>query len=371
MIALAHHWLVQMRGGERVLEQFCQLFPTADIYCLVATNRNLSPALRPHKLRPSYLNVLPGAVRYYKQLLPLHPLALCTLRVKRDTRLILVSDASMIKALSVGKQTTLVCYCHSPPRYLWEMKESYKQQSSGLSSLGKLVFDMTVPYCRRFDYRAAQRVDYFIANSEFVQARIRKYYGKESVVINPPVEVESFAWQRPREDFCLVVSELVPYKRIDIAVEAFNRSGRRLVIIGDGSERKRLQQIAQPNVEFLGRQPFEVLKQHYETCRAFIFPGIEDFGITPVEAQAAGSPVVAFSQGGALETIVDGKTGVFFHEQTAEALQACLQKHAQSLSEIRADDCRANAEHYRPEIFRDKMTQFLKQVADQHGLTLP
>jgi glycosyltransferase involved in cell wall biosynthesis len=361
--ALAHHWLYQCRGGEKVLEQLCELFPAADIYCLVGTYVHLPPCFQKHRLRTSLLNYLPGAVRWYKQMLPMHPLAISRLQVDADAELIVVSDASMIKGLRVPESSLLVCYCHSPPRYLWEMEDSYKQQASGLGVLGRALFGITAPYCRKFDFRAAQRVDAFIANSTFVQERIRRYYNRESVVIHPPVDVDSFDWHnRQREDFYLVISELVPYKRIDLAIGAFNLLGKRLIIIGDGSERKSLEQMAEPNIEFLGRQPFTSLKEHYETCKALIFPGVEDFGITPVEAQAAGSPVIAFAQGGVLETVCEGKTGFFFHQQTTAALADCVRECENRLSAIQPADCRLNAEKYRPEIFKQRIAEHLQML---------
>jgi glycosyltransferase involved in cell wall biosynthesis len=210
---------------------------------------------------------------------------------------------------------------------------------------------------RRFDYVAAQNVTDFIANSKFVAERIRKYYDRESTVIYPPVAVDEFCSTRPREPFTLVVSELVPYKRIDIAVEAFNRLGTKLVVIGDGPERKRLQTTARPNIEFMGRQPFAVLKDHYERANAFIFPGIEDFGITPVEAQASGCPVIALRAGGALETVIDGSTGFFFDDENSEALAEAVQRLA--TNPLKASTCARHAKSFSIERFRQSYQNHL------------
>ena len=216
-----------------------------------------------------------------------------------------------------------------------------------------------MPYVRKFDYQGAQRVSHFIANSRFVQERIRVSYDREAAVIHPPVAIDDFRWDRPAEDFYLVVSELVPYKRIDLAVDAFNASGKKLVIIGGGPEMTALQCHAKPNIVFLGRQPFSVLKDHYEWCRALIFPGIEDFGITPLEAQAAGRPVIAYGEGGALETVIANMTGRFFHEQTVDALAEAVDESENQWFD--PDACRRNAERFSPERFRAQIKNFLEE----------
>ena len=356
-IALAHHWLVGMRGGEKVLEQLCLLFPGAPIYTLVSNRANLSELIRAHAIHESFLQRLPQGPRRYKALLPLFPLAVGNLRVDREADLLFSTDASVVKGLSCGEHTPHVCYCHSPPRYLWELQETYLRQTGGLGRLGRTVFRAVTPYVRSFDRKAARRVTHFIANSQFVQQRIQSAYGRDSTVIYPPVQVEAFQPDRPAEDFYLIVTELVAYKRVDLAIDAFNRLGKRLVVLGDGPEGTALRARARPNIEFLGRQPFATLRDRFERCRAFIYPQIEDFGITAVEAQAAGRPVLAFRQGGALETVIEGKTVLFFDEQTPESLAACVEAfERQSFS---AAACRENAGRFRPESFRDAIRQFL------------
>jgi glycosyltransferase involved in cell wall biosynthesis len=237
------------------------------------------------------------------------------------------------------------------------MQDTYLRQTGGLGMLGRAAFRAVTPYVREFDRAAAKRVTQFIANSQFVQRRIQSAYGRESAVIYPPVDVEAFQPDRPAEDFYLIVTELVAYKRVDLAIDAFNRLGKRLVILGDGPEAAALRARARPNIEFLGRQPFAALRDRFERCRAFIYPQIEDFGITALEAQAAGRPVLAYRQGGALETVIEGKTGLFFDAQTPESLAACVEAfEGQTLS---AAACRANAERFRPEAFRDAIRHFL------------
>ena len=352
--ALAHHWLVGMRGGEKVLEQLCLLFPSAPIYTVVCNRAALSEILRGHPIHPSWLQYLQGP-RRYRSLLPLFPLALRMLKAEGD--FVFSSDAGVLKGLRVPRGVPHVCYCHSPPRYLWELQDTYLQRTGGLGTAGRAVFRAITPYVRAFDGAAARRVTHFLANSRFVQQRIANAYQRESEVIYPPVNVDAFQPGRPAEDFYLIITELVAYKRVDLAIDAFNKLGRRLVIIGDGPEGAALRARAKSNVAFVGRQPFPALRDHLERCRAFLYPQIEDFGITAVEAQAAGRPVIALRQGGALETVNEGETGVFFDEQTPESLAQAVE-HFETLG-FSAAACRANAERFRPGAFRAAVREFL------------
>lgn len=360
-VALAHHWLVGMRGGEKVLEQIGRLFPTAPIYTLIANRARLSPELCRHRIYESPLRHLPGAARHYKKLLPLFPAAFRGLRVIGSPGLLISSDASVAKGLSYEPDVPHVCYCHSPPRYLWAMQETYLKHTAGLGVAQRAIFKSIAPYLRRFDYEAAQRVTWFIANSHFVQRRIRDCYDRDAEVIHPPVDIDAFEYDASPGDFHLIVSELTPYKRVDIAVDAFNRLGRKLVVIGAGSEMASLQARAKSNITFLGRQPFSVLKQHYEACQAFIFPGIEDFGITPLEAQAAGRPVIAYREGGVTESVIDGETGIFFDQQTPEALAEAVISYEKNPGRISVKACRENATRFSPEKFRAQLKRFLAE----------
>jgi glycosyltransferase involved in cell wall biosynthesis len=358
-----HHWLVGIRGGENVLQELAQLFPGAGVHTLVSDPGTLTLLLRSKKIVTSALQKLPGAKRHYTKMLPLFPWAVRTMKVPHETKLVICSDASVVKGAKIPKNAKMVCYCHSPPRYLWDLQEEYARQASTIGAAGRLVFKASVPYVREFDRRSAQRVDHFIANSRFVQKRIQNCYGRESTVINPPVDLEAFVPSgREPEDFYLVVSQLVPYKRIDIAIDAFNALGKRLVIIGRGSELESLKRRAGRTIEFLGSQPKEVLQDHYRRCRAFIFPGIEDFGITPLEAMASGRPVIALAAGGALETVVEGQTGYFFDEQTPEALAAAVRKFEALDAPPPQACCRARAEEFSPAEFRQKVSRFIKSA---------
>jgi glycosyltransferase involved in cell wall biosynthesis len=358
-VALAHHWLVRMRGGERVLEQLCLSFEAAPIYTLVARQGTTSALIESHPIVQSRLSRLPFAVTHYRQMLPLFPWAVRTLHVDSATDVLISSDASVIKGLSYREGITHICYCHSPPRYLWDEQDTYLRYTSGLRAGGRPFFRVVSRYVREFDRRAAQRVTHFIANSEFVRSRIARCYGKDADVIHPPVDAGDFTPRKEREGFYLIVSELVAYKRVDLAVQAFNRIGKPLVIIGDGPERAHLTQLARENVRFLGRQPRAEIIGYFERCRGFIHPQVEDFGITAVEAQAAGAPVIALRRGGACETVLDTITGLFFEEGTVDALCDAVERFEKlNFDPLR---CAENAHRFRPDVFVTKFRQMLER----------
>jgi glycosyltransferase involved in cell wall biosynthesis len=347
------------RGGEAVLEQFGILFPDAPIYMLVYNEAYLPASLQAHPLYSSFIQRLPVIRRHFRKLLPLFPEIIRAQRLPRDARFVLSSDASLIKGVRIPVGAAHVCYCHSPPRYLWGLEDSYLESSSHGNRLGRMIFSASLPHLRSFDQKMAQRVDRFIANSRCVQDRIRRCYDRDSVVINPPVEIDRFDATRPREDFYLVVSALVPYKRVDLAVDACSKLNRRLVVIGTGPEEADLRRRAAPCVTFLGWQSKEPVRKHFERCRAFLFPGIEDFGITPCEAQAAGAPVIAFGEGGALETVREGVSGFFFREQTVAAMADAIQR-LEAGPPLCPEDCRANIGHLGPARFRREIRDYLR-----------
>lgn len=357
---LVHHWMEFYRGGEAVLEQFGRLFPTAPICLMVYTWENLSPGLRRHQLRPSFLQHLPWLRRHFRKLLPIFPEIVRSMRVPAATGFVLTSDASMIKGVRLPPGTIHVCYCHSPPRYLWGLEDAYLQSKSHDGRIFRRLFAAVLPRLRAFDGAMSQNVDRFIANSHCVRERIRLCYGRESEVIYPPVNVDDFDATRTREDFFLIVSALVPYKRVDLAVAACSRLGLRLVVIGAGPEAEELRRQASADVIFLGWQSTAVVRDHLERCRALLFPGIEDFGITPCEAQAAGAPVIAFAGGGALETVHDGVTGVFFSAQTVESLVETLARFA-AMPAFDSQACRANVQHLHPAHFRRNLRNYLER----------
>jgi glycosyltransferase involved in cell wall biosynthesis len=321
-VAIIHYWLVGMRGGEKVVEALCEMYPQADIFTHIYVPEMVSDRIRQHRIIPTFVNSLPRASRMYKSYLPLMPLALEQLDL-RGYDLIISSESGPAKGIIAPPEAVHVCYCHTPMRYIWNMYHDYRQ------SAGWVARHMMPPlthYLRMWDVASAMRVDSFVANSTTVAQRIRRYYGLDSIVIHPPVDTDAFSLVSPSEvgDYFLMVGELVPYKRPDLAVRAFNEMKLDLVVIGGGEMLDDIRRLAGPTVKILGSQPFDVLKHHYARCRALIFPGEEDFGMVPVEAMASGRPVVAYRRGGAVETVVDGLSGVFFAQQTVADISSAV-----------------------------------------------
>jgi glycosyltransferase involved in cell wall biosynthesis len=323
-IALVHDWLLGMRGGEKVLEQLCQMFPAAPLFTLLRRPGSCSPAIERMRIRSSFLQRMPFALERHQYYLPLYPLAAFSLNL-RDVDLVISSSHAAAKAVRVRRGTPHICYCHTPMRYIWDQYADYFSPRRS-SLMVRTAVSLCVNGLRRWDVTTAERVTHFIANSRNVQERIRRIYGREAAVIYPPVDVEAFQLSRKHEGYYLIVSALVPYKRIDIAVEAFTRAGEGLLVVGSGQEERKLRSMAGPSVKFLGWVGEAELRSVYEGSRGLIFPGLEDFGIVPVEAMACGKPVLAFNGGGARETVVEGETGTFFAEQSPESLLEALER---------------------------------------------
>jgi glycosyltransferase involved in cell wall biosynthesis len=325
-VAIIHYWLVGMRGGEKVIEALCEMYPQADIFTHVYVPEMVSDRIRSHRIIPTFINSLPRAARMYKTYLPLMPLALEQLDL-RGYNLVISSESGPSKGIIAPSDALHICYCHTPMRYIWNMYHDYRNSAGRLA---RLMMPPLTHYLRMWDVTSAARVDSFVANSATVAARIHRYYGADSVVIHPPVDTSAFSIAEPSElaDYYLMAGELVSYKRPDLAVRAFNEMKLKLVIIGGGEMLEEIRRLAGPTVTVLGSQPFDVLKQHYARCRALIFPGEEDFGMVPVEAMASGRPVVAFGKGGATETVAENLSGVFFAEQSVEAISASVRSLA-------------------------------------------
>ncbi|WP_280949401.1 glycosyltransferase [Consotaella salsifontis] len=350
-----HYWLVGMRGGERVLEEILSLFPTADLFTHVAIRENLSEALRNRPITETFIGRLPFARKHYARFLPLMPLALEELDLS-GYDLVISSESGPAKGVIAPPGSVHVCYCHSPMRYVWDQYGAYRQQ---LGPLGRLAFSVTAHGLRTWDVATAARVDQFVANSAFVAERIRRYYKTEAKVVHPPVELSAFSL--PREpgtgDYFLFVSELVGYKRADLVVEAFNRLRLPLVVVGDGKEAPALARRASPNICLTGRVSQERLVELYQNARALVFPALEDFGIVPLEAMACGVPVIAYSRGGARESVVAGKTGLFFDEQNADAIIDAVERFETQRATFDRRQIAAHAQKFSPEVFRKRFRQ--------------
>ena len=365
-VALVHHWLVNMRGGEKVLQALCELLPQADIYTLVCDPGRISPGIRQHRIFTSFIQRLPLSRRRFRGYLPLFPLAVEQFDLS-SYDLVISSDASLVKGVLTPADTPHICYCHSPPRYVWDMYHLYHRQGTG-SALYRWMMVPVMHYLRLSDQLAAQRVDHFVANSQAVAARIGKHYRRRADVIYPPVETAYFsAVPREPEDFYLFMGQLVAYKQARLAVEALSAMGRKLVVVGDGPQRRELVRSAPAGVHFAGAVSNEELRTYYARCRALVFPGEEDFGIVPVEAQAAGAPVIAYGRGGALESVVDEVTGVYFGEQSVESLQDAVRRFESREGRFAPEKCRENARRFDLSVFLTRMATLIDSLADRRS----
>jgi glycosyltransferase involved in cell wall biosynthesis len=368
-VAIVHYWFVKFRGGERVVEALAEMFPQADLFTLVLDPDALSPSLRRRNFTTSFLQNIPGIKRHYKKLLPLFPLALEQFNLG-DYDLVISSESGAAKGVLTGPHTCHICYCHTPMRYIWDMYHPYRAKP-GMGGVARLVFSLSAHYMRLWDYAAAARVDYFVANSWNVAGRIGKHYRRKATVINPPVDVCAGYISPEVDDYYLTVGQLVDYKRVDLAIEACNRLGRPLRVIGEGEEFERLRTLAGPTVKFLGHLPDQELRENYARCRALLFPGEEDFGIVPVEAQSFGRPVIAFGRGGALETVVGGfatvprapesSTGVFFAEQSADSLADAILFFESNESRFSPAFIRRHAERFNVSRFKNELATFISR----------
>lgn len=357
-VAIIHYWLTGMRGGEKVIEALCDMYPQADIFTHVYVPDRVSEKIRRHRIIPTFINSLPRAAKMYKTYLPLMPLALEQLDL-RGYDLIISSESGPAKGIIPPPEALHVCYCHTPMRYIWNMYHDYRNSAGRLT---RLLMPPLSHYLRIWDTGSAARVDSFVANSATVAGRIRRYYKSDSIVIHPPVDTDSFSIAAPSDlgDYYLMAGELVSYKRPDLAVLAFNAMKQKLVVIGGGEMLDEIRRIAGPTITVMGTQPFDVLRQHYARCRALVFPGEEDFGMVPVEAMASGRPVIAFGRGGATETVIDGVSGVFFYEQTVEAICSATQRLAEI--EINPQTIAAHASQFGRKPFFEKMRKHVDSL---------
>ncbi|HBB36908.1 MAG: Glycosyl transferase group 1 [Candidatus Moranbacteria bacterium GW2011_GWC1_45_18] len=381
-VALVHDFLNQYGGAERVLLTLHEMFPEAPIYTLLYDPAKMRGKFKGADIRPSFLQKFPKFLKKrHKWLLPLMPTAPETFNL-RDFDLVISSSSAFAKGIIVKPKTIHICYCHSPMRYSWDWNEKYLDEQ-GLGSKRRILARLLLNYVRMWDRVAADRVDFFIANSSATKAKIKKYYGRESAVVYPPVEMGSFevsprtsensktkSWKTSqdlvleKQNYFLIVSRLSPYKKIEIAVEAMNKLNLPLYVIGEGSPKyvKYLKSIAGPKTKFLGWLSDKKTKEHYRHCRAFILPGEEDFGIALVEAMSFGKPVIALRHGGAMETVIEGETGEFFNEPTVEVLADAVRRFQEHEKNYSPEKIWENVNMFRRSAFEENISLFIAKV---------
>lgn len=366
-VALVHDWSVGYAGSERVVEQILELFPEADLYMLLdAIPENQRAFLKGRPVRTSFLQGLPWAKSKHRLYLPIMPYAVEQFDLS-EYDLVISSSHAVAKGVITGPNQLHICYCHTPIRYAWDLQHQYLQESGLTRGLKSFLARLVLHYIRMWDTRTTNSVDVMVANSQFVARRIWKVYRREALVIPPPVDVEAFTLFEKKEDFYLTASRMVPYKRMDVIVKAFAQMPeKQLVVIGDGPEMPKIREIATPNIRLLGYQPFQVLRDYMQRARAFVFAAEEDFGIMPLEAQACGTPVIAYGRGGSAETILDRQTGLFFAEQSADAIKEAIQRFEER--DYSPEKCRQNAERFSAARFREAFSNLVSTELEKYKL---
>jgi glycosyltransferase involved in cell wall biosynthesis len=361
-MAIVHDYLNQAGGAERVVEVLHSMYPEAPIYTTILDRRSLWPGLRDADIRTSWAQRLPALDRYFKAYFPLYPAAIESFDL-REYDLVISSSSAYAKAAITRPDALHICYCYNPMRFAWDYDRYVERESLGRAA--RLILPPLIRRLRDWDLRTADRPDHYVAISTVVADRIRRTYGRASTVVFPPVGVDRYRPMDEDGDFYLIVSRLATYKRVDLAVEAFARMGWPLVVIGDGPDRSALERLAGPTVQFLGRLPDDEVAEYYARCRGFILPGEEDFGITPLEANAAGRPVVAYAAGGALDTVLDGITGVRFPAQTVESLiEAVRECNRTSWSK---KVLRGHALGFSESVFRARFGELVERMVEERA----
>lgn len=357
-VAIVHDYLNQYGGAERVLEALHELYPDAHVYTSIYAPNAMPAFYRKWDIRTSFMQRLPKVMQWHQVYLPLYPTAFETFDLS-SYDLVLSSSSAFAKGVITEPTALHVCYCHSPMRFAWNYSDYV--QGEKMAGIARFVLPLVLNYVRLWDEVSSRRVDAYVANSQVVARRIRKRYGRQATIINPPVDTTLYKPQPDgkHSDYFLIVSRMIPYKRLDIAIDAFTKLGLPLKVVGGGRQEAALRARAGSNVEFLGALPDSEVKKLYTDCRAFIFPGQEDFGITPLEAQASGRPVIAFGGGGALETVVPGVTGEFFPRQTAESLADTVCRFDESKYD--SADIRRHAEGFDRVVFKRRIAGFVEQ----------
>ncbi len=366
-VALVHDWFTGMRGGEKCLEVLCEIFPDAPIYTLLHVKGAMSPLIESKKIHTSFVQRFPNLEKKYRSYLPLFPRAIESFDFS-GYDVVISSSHCAAKGAIVPSGTLHICYCHTPMRYVWDMYDEYFGKGRA-GIVTRAAMSIIAPYLRRWDVRTAKRVNFFIANSDNVRKRIQRIYRRDADVIFPPVDTEQFHISQTKSDqllaekkdggYHLIVSALVPYKRVDLAIKVFNENGKRLLIVGKGPDEEKLRAMSKPNIEFLGWRDDHELAELYAGSTALLFPGEEDFGIVPLEAMACGKPVIAYGKGGALETVVEGVTGTFFYEQTREALASAVERASSTF--FNHETIRAHALKFSRAVYKNRMEKFIRE----------
>ncbi|QNK08293.1 glycosyltransferase family 4 protein [Enterobacter sp. JUb54] len=365
-VGIVADWLVTYAGAERVIKEFVDLYPASELYAVVDFLTDESRAnFHNKRAKTTFIQKLPSSNKKYQKYLPFMPLAIEQLDVSSHD-IVISSSHAVAKGVLTGPDQLHISYVHSPIRYAWDLQHQYLKEAGLNKGLKGLLAKLILHKIRLWDVRTANGVDHFIANSHFIARRIKKVYGRNADVIYPPVDVERFSFCEEKENYYFTASRLVPYKRIDLIVEAFSQMpDKKLVVIGDGSEMSKIKSKASKNIEILGYQPNHVMEEYMRKAKAFVFAAEEDFGITPVEAQACGTPVIAFGKGGALETIrpldVVGPTGLFFNEQNIGSVIAAVNSFEHELHHIEPENCRTNALQFSNERFRREINKYVEQ----------
>jgi glycosyltransferase involved in cell wall biosynthesis len=364
-VAIVHYWLVDRRGGERVVEALGELYPDADVFTNVYEPAPFAQTLARHRVRTTFVNRLPFARRMLEPYLPLMPLALEQLDL-RGYDLVISSESGPAKGVIAPPDALHVCYCHSPMRYVWDL---YPQYLGDAGAFTRLAMRPLMHYLRLWDQASAQRPDVIVANSQHTRRRVAKYWRREAHVIPPPVDIDRFTalgGATPPRDYYLCAGQLMGYKRVDLVVDVFTRLQRPLVVAGTGPELASLRRRAGPNVTFLGWTPDDALARTIAGCRALVFPGEEDFGIVPVEAMAAGRPVIAYGQGGVLDSVIDGETGILFDEQSPDSLADAVARFEAESDRFDSDRIAEHAARFDREHFKARFAAFVDDQLERH-----
>ena len=357
-IAIVHDWLPFMGGAENVVANMLEIFPEAVLYTSICNKDKLTGKLKDANIITTHLQKGKKEIKNHRKLFPFMPTAMESIDLT-GYDIVISSSSSVAKSVITGTDTLHICYCHTPMRYGWEFMHSYIGDLEGKGKLKNKLKSYLMSFMRVWDYASSARVDVYVANSINVAKRIKKHYRRNAYVIHPPVRGNMFQISEEKGDFYLCVSRLQEYKRVDLAVKACTKLNVPLVVIGDGPEKQKLEKMAGPMIKMLGRVSDDVIREYYGKCKAFLFPGEEDYGITPLEAQASGRPVIAYGKGGALETVIDGETGVFFKEQTIESMIEAIQR-AEKIS-FDKEKLRKHAMEFDESIFKDKLKRFVEE----------